>query len=75
MRRLRYAAGLTQPALAALCQRIGWDIERDTIAKIERQSRNVSDAELVILARCFRLPIGSLLPAKAESLALDLLGS
>jgi len=27
------------PALAAKCQRIGWDIERDTIAKIEAQNR------------------------------------
>jgi len=34
-RRLRNAAGLSQPALAAACQRRGWDIERDTIAKIE----------------------------------------
>ena len=45
VRRLRYVAALSQPALAAKCHRIGWDIERDTIAKIERQSRNVSDVE------------------------------
>lgn len=62
LRRLRSAAGLSQPALAAKCQLIGWDIERDTIAKIEGQSRWVSDAELVMLARCFGVPIDKLLP-------------
>ncbi len=62
LRRLRSAAGLSQPAFAAKCQRIGWDIERDTIAKIEGQTRWVSDAELVMLARCFRVAIDELLP-------------
>lgn len=62
LRRLRYAAGLSQPALAARFQRIGWDIERDTIAKIEGQTRWVSDAELVMLARCFKVAVGDLLP-------------
>jgi hypothetical protein len=54
--------GLSQPALAAKCQRIGWDIERDTIAKIEGQTRWVSDAELVMLAKCLRITIDELLP-------------
>ena len=66
LRRLRSAAGLSQPAFAARCQRIGWDIERDTIAKIEGQTRWVSDAELVMIARCFRVSIGELLPASAS---------
>jgi transcriptional regulator with XRE-family HTH domain len=62
LRRLRFAAGLSQPALAARFQRIGWDIERDTIAKIEGQTRWVSDAELVMIARCFGISIAELLP-------------
>jgi transcriptional regulator with XRE-family HTH domain len=62
VRRLRSAAGLSQPALAAKCQRTGWDIERDTIAKIEGQTRWVSDAELVMLARCFAVTIEALFP-------------
>ena len=67
LRRLRCAAGLSQPAFAAKCQRIGWDIERDTIAKIEGQRRWVSDAELVMLARCFRVSIGELLTLSPAS--------
>ena len=51
VRQLRYASGLSQPALAAKCQWMGWDIGRDTIAKIEGQTRWVGDAELVHLAR------------------------
>ena len=73
IRKLRYAAGFSQPALAAKCQRLGWDIERDTIAKIEGQIRSVSDAELVLLARCFGVQVIALLPAKADKLALAVL--
>lgn len=62
LRRLRSKAGLSQPAFAARCQRIGWDVERDTIAKIEGQSRWVSDAELVLLAKCLHVTIDELLP-------------
>lgn len=51
------------------------DIERDTIAKIEGQSRWVSDAELVILARTLSVSLESLFPplTKAEKLAQALL--
>lgn len=49
--------------MAVACQKAGWDVERDTIAKIEGRTRWVSDFELVILARLFRVPLDSLLPA------------
>ena len=65
MRRLRSAAGLSQPA--GVRQRIGWDIERDTIAKIEGQTRWVSDAELVMFVRCFHVRIEELLPFSAAT--------
>jgi len=67
VRRLRCEAGLSQPALAAKCQRLGWDIARDTIAKIEGQTRWVSDAELVMFARCFGVSLGALLPLSAAT--------
>ena len=35
--------GLSQSALAAKCQLTGWDIGRDTIAKIEGQMRWVGE--------------------------------
>ena len=60
VRQLRCASGLSQPTLAAKCQLMGWDIGRDTIAKIEGQTRWVGDAELVHLARCFAVPLDAL---------------
>ena len=51
VRRLRVAANLSQAALAAACQRVGWDIDRNTIAKIEGQMRWVGDFELLYLAK------------------------
>jgi transcriptional regulator with XRE-family HTH domain len=60
VRRLRYQRGLSQPELAASCQRLGWDIERDTIAKIEATSRWVGDHELLKLARALEVPLDAL---------------
>jgi transcriptional regulator with XRE-family HTH domain len=57
VRRLRVAAGLSQAALAAACQRFGWDIDRNTIAKIEGRLRWVGDFELVYLAKAFKCQI------------------
>ena len=62
VRRLRYQGGLSQPALAAKCQLLGWDIGRDTIAKIEGRNRWVGDEELVHLARSLRVALEMLFP-------------
>jgi len=67
VRRLRTAAGLSQPALAAACQRRGWDIERDTIAKIEGGRRWVGDSELIELARALGRPLVDLFPARVQT--------
>jgi transcriptional regulator with XRE-family HTH domain len=61
---LRNAQGLSQAALAARCQRLGWDVARDTIAKIEGRSRCVTDAEIVYLAEALKVPYAILLPPK-----------
>jgi transcriptional regulator with XRE-family HTH domain len=60
VRRLRVAANLSQAALAAACQRIGWDIDRNTIAKIEGRLRWVGDFELIHLAKVFKCRLGDL---------------
>ena len=62
VRRLRVERDWSQPAMAVICQKAGWDIARDTIAEIEGQTRWVSDAELVMLARCFKVSLEVLLP-------------
>ena len=60
IRRLRFERNLSQPAFAAKCQRLGWDIGRDTVAKIEAGSRWVGDFELVYLARALCVPLRAL---------------
>ena len=62
VRQLRYLGGLSQPGLAAKCQLLGWDIGRDTIAKIEGQTRWVGDLELAHLARCLGVTVETLYP-------------
>ena len=67
VRRPRNAAGLSQPALTAECQRRGWDIERDTIAKIEGGSRWICDSELIELAKALGRPLLDLFPARVQA--------
>ena len=63
--RLREAQGLSQAALAAKCQLLGWDISRDVLARIEGQIRLVTDTELVFLARSLAVSVDGLLPKAA----------
>jgi lambda repressor-like predicted transcriptional regulator len=50
--------------LAARCRRWGWDLSRQTLAKIETQLRWVSDFELLCLARALRVEPSELWPSK-----------
>jgi transcriptional regulator with XRE-family HTH domain len=65
IRQLRSKSGLSQPALAAACQRLGWDVGRDIIARIESQVRHVTDAELLYLANALASPLEALFPGGA----------
>ena len=62
VRRVRVQQGLTQQALAERCQRAGWDLSRDTLAKVEGQTRWLADFELTFLAGVLRVPLEVLLP-------------
>lgn len=57
IRRWRDQHDLTQTEFAAMLQRGGWDVARDTIQRIEQQSRWVADFELIILASVMREPL------------------
>jgi transcriptional regulator with XRE-family HTH domain len=50
VRELREKNGLTQAQLAAKLNLLGWDLSRDTLAKIESQIRWVADFEILKLA-------------------------
>jgi len=62
LRRIRYQQGLTQPALTSKCQLLGWDISRESLAKIESQLRGVSDKEILKLAKALRVHFSVLFP-------------
>ena len=65
LRSLREAEGLTQAELAARLQLAGWDISRETLAKVESQVRCVTDRELVRFAEALEVEPNELLrPAK-----------
>lgn len=64
VRQLREKANLTQQQLVAKLNLLGWDISRETLAKIESQIRCIADFELqhfadaldVSLERLFERP-------------------
>lgn len=66
VRRLRYQQGLTQPDLVRRCQLLGWDLSRESLAKIESCLRGVTDFELIGLSLALQIPYHFLLPAKKE---------
>lgn len=68
LKRLRTQLRLSQPAFAEVLQRAGWDISRDTVAKIEDQRRWVSDFEVAFIAEVLKVSVQQLFenPGRAE---------
>jgi transcriptional regulator with XRE-family HTH domain len=62
--KFRNGLGISQEELAARCQRLGWDIARDTITRIEGGNRLVADYELFLLAAALKIPPALLLPGR-----------
>jgi transcriptional regulator with XRE-family HTH domain len=65
--RLRRKQSLTQVELQQRCNAAGWPVARSVLAKVEKQSRSVSDRELVALARALRVKVSLLLRNHAKS--------
>ncbi len=61
VRKMREARSLTQDQLAAACQRMGWDVSRVSVTKIETGVRAVNDGEVVVLAAALKSTPGELL--------------
>ena len=60
--RLRNQLDLSQDQLSAKCQRVGLDISRGTLAKIEAGIRCVSDGEALLLAQALGVGVSDLFP-------------
>lgn len=62
IRKIRYQNGLTQEQLVARCARVGLDITRSALAKIEARTRNVNDSELIGLSKALQVKLEQFLP-------------
>jgi transcriptional regulator with XRE-family HTH domain len=59
--RLRRKKGFTQHELQRQCDAAGWPVARSVLAKVENQTRSVSDHELVALAEALGVNVVKLL--------------
>ena len=62
IRKIRYQRGMTQAMLTARCNRTGWDVSENVIAKIEAQIRCVTDHEIILIAKALGVPVQNLFP-------------
>ena len=62
VRRERDSKGMSQGELARELQKIGWDLERSGVGKIEAQLVRVRDIELPYLATALNVTIAELIP-------------
>jgi transcriptional regulator with XRE-family HTH domain len=68
VRELREKQGFSQAQLAAKINVHGWDISRETLAKIEAQIRWVADFEILKLAEAFGIEGPELLRRAGKSM-------
>jgi transcriptional regulator with XRE-family HTH domain len=60
IRDIRKSMNLSQKDLVARCNLLGWEISRGTLAKIESQTRKISDEEVLYLAKALKVNVGML---------------
>ena len=71
VRKFRNGKDWTQEVLAAKLQMEGWDVSRESVAKLEAQFRRVPDCELLFLAQVLDVEVADLFPAKLDLRRLD----
>ena len=62
MRKLRTHKGWTQNGLAMKLQLFGWDTSRESVTRLENQSRRVPDLELFVVAKILGVKADDLFP-------------
>jgi transcriptional regulator with XRE-family HTH domain len=60
IREIRKSMNLSQKDLVARCNLLSWDISRGTLAKIESQTRKISDEEVLYLSKALKVEVGTL---------------
>ena len=60
--KIRYQRGWSQAVLARELQKLGWDVSRSSISKIESRSRQVKDWQIMFLVRALAITHESLYP-------------
>ena len=63
LRRIRTDKEFSQERLAVACSRLGYELPRATIAKIESGIRGASDFEIFVIAHALKIEIAELFPA------------
>lgn len=63
VRALRDRKGWTQEDLSTKLQVFGWDVSRESLAKLETQQRRVPDGELFVLAKVLKTTTDALFPS------------
>jgi DNA-binding XRE family transcriptional regulator len=71
VRKFRTRRSWTQETLAAKLQLAGWDVSRESLAKLEAELRRVPDCELLFLAKVLRVQVMDLFPARLDLKKLD----
>lgn len=60
IREVRKSMNLSQKDLVARCNLLGWKMSRGTLAKIESQTRKISDHEVLCLSKALKVEVGVL---------------
>jgi transcriptional regulator with XRE-family HTH domain len=63
LRRLRMQKAFSQERLAVSCARLGYDLPRATLAKIEAGVRAISDVELFVIAHALKVGVADFFPS------------
>lgn len=66
VQRLRAGKGWTQHDFTAKLQLFGWDVSRESLAKLETQKRRVPDGELFVLAKVLGARTDDLFPSNVN---------
>jgi transcriptional regulator with XRE-family HTH domain len=72
VRKFRVLKGWTQGQLALKLQLAGWDTSRESVTRLEKQSRRVPDLELFLIAKALGVKADDLFPRALSNKAKHL---